>query len=288
MRHKGFLVWVILGAVLLIVLNLPGSVSHQIKAAVREGLSPLQGLIGGISGNIKETVTVVRGLGGIVEENREMASDLVRLRNDVRARDYLEDENLQLRQQLQFLKQSERTLIPCEIIARDIAGWWQTVRLNKGAIDGVVPQRAVVTTDGVIGKTVDTSVRTSDVLLISDSGCKVSAKITRTGAFGVVSGQGLSWNGQVVCRMDFINVNVPVRPGDEVVSSGLGGVFPQGLLIGYVEKVYTERTGLYQYADVIPKADLGSLSYAFVVMEEEDPIASLLKKKGLPGAGGAR
>ena len=58
---------------------------------------------------------------------------------------------------------------------------------------------------------------------------------------------------------------MPIVPGDEVITSGLGGVFPKGLLIGYVDRVYTDRTGLYQYADIISQADLGVLHYVFAV-----------------------
>jgi len=58
-------------------------------------------------------------------------------------------------------------------------------------------------------------------------------------------------------------------PGDEVVTSGLGGTFPAGLLIGYVERVQADPSGLFHGADVIPKADLGLLDFVFVVLGEE-------------------
>jgi rod shape-determining protein MreC len=70
--------------------------------------------------------------------------------------------------------------------------------------------------------------------------------------------------------MTFINKNVAIRPGDEVLTSGMGGVFPKGLLIGYVEDVYKDDSGLYQHADVVPKADLGVLAYVFVVTEASE------------------
>ena len=56
-----------------------------------------------------------------------------------------------------------------------------------------------------------------------------------------------------------------VKAGDEMVTSGLGGVLPPGLLIGYVDRISLDRSGLYQRADVVPSADLGALEYVFVV-----------------------
>lgn len=270
MRDRSIVLWVVLGAVLLVVLNLPASVSGQAKAMLREGVAPLQGAISGFSRWVGESVRSVRGIGGLMRENQQMSAELVRLRNEVRDLQALSQDNADLREQLQFSAQAKRRLIPCEVIARDITGWWETIRLGKGVTDGVSMDMAVMTSDGLIGKTVDVSARTCDVLLISDPACKVSARIVRTGAFGVVAGSGPAKSGQSSCHMEFINKNVPVLPGDEVVTSGLGGIFPKGLLIGYVDKIYKDETGLFQRADILPKADLGRLTYVFVVAEQGD------------------
>ena len=270
MRDRSIVLWVVLGAVLLVVLNLPVSVSSQAKGMLREGVAPLQGALSGFSRWVGESVRSVRGIGGLLRENQQMSAELVRLRNEVRDLQALSSDNAELRQQLHFSAQAKRRLTPCEVIARDITGWWETIRLSKGVSDGVSMDMAVITSDGLIGKTVDVSARTCDVLLISDPGCKVSARIVRTGAFGIVAGSGPAKSGQAACQMEFINKNVPVLPGDEVVTSGLGGVFPKGLLIGYVDKIYKDETGLFQRADIIPKADLGMLAYVFVVAEQGD------------------
>jgi rod shape-determining protein MreC len=283
MRERSIVLWVIVGAVLLAVLNLPNNVSRRTKAALRESIAPLQNAVSGFGRKVRESFRSVRGIGDAISENRKMAAELVRLRNEVRDLQALERENAQLRTQLQFLRGSERRLVPCEVIARDITGWWQTVRLGKGTGDGVGPNMAVVSSDGLAGRTVDVSSRTSDVLLISDPSCKVSAQIARTGAFGVLEGTGPSVSGHAVCRMKFINRNIPVLAGDEVVTSGLGGIFPRGLLIGYVEKVFTDESGLFQQADVIPKADLGMLTYAFVVAEQANPVDEYLKRRAPAG-----
>jgi len=268
MREKGLIVWIMLAAVLLAVLNLPESVSQQVKAAIRDGVAPLQAAITGLGRGLREAGRALRGSGGRAAENRRLAAELVNLRNEVRELKALERENAGLRQQLRFFSKSALNLLPCEVIARDITGWWQTIRLNKGTADGVLPNMAVITTDGLVGKTVSVSARTADVLLISDPTCQVSAQIARTEAYGVVSGRGPA-SRQVFCRMAFINKDIAVQPGDEVITSGLGGVFPRGLPIGSVDKITRDAGGLYQTAEVVPRADLKLLEYVFVVQESE-------------------
>ncbi len=282
MKEKNIVVWVVLGAVLLLILNLPENISDRAKSAVRESLAPLQSALAGFSRKISEGVHAVRGMGGLMTENRKMASELVLLKNRVRDLASLERDNIDLRRQLQFMQPHNRRIIPCEVIARDISGWWQSIRLSKGTASGISTNMAVITTDGLVGKTVGASENTCDVLLISDPRCRVSAQVARTGAFGIASGEGPAFSGQINCIMEFINRNQVVVPGDEIITSGLGGVFPRGLLIGDVEQVTTNSAGLYQSATIIPKADLGTLTYVFVVVGPDNPPVDDVKKEEAP------
>ena len=265
MRQRNLTIWLGLLALLLAVLNLPPAASQSVKNLVRETIAPLQESMTDLLRSLREGVTSVRGLGGLVEENKRLSQEVVRLLAQQRENKVLQRENEDLRRQLGFVARAAEDLVAGEVVSRRRDGWWSTLRINKGASDGLKPEQAVISMDGLVGKTVSVSERTADVLLLSDPTCRVAAQILRTGSFGLVAGRGPSWEGQVVCRMEFINKNVPIVPGDEVITSGLGGVFPKGLLIGYVDRVYTDRTGLYQYADIISQADLGLLQYVFAV-----------------------
>jgi len=263
------LYWAALTAVALTLLNLPTAAARRVRGAVREALAPLHGLLSGAALRVREAASHLRGLGGMVGENRRMAEELALLRRRVHELSALDAENEALRAQLGFRRAERRPLIPAEVIARDPTGWWQTVRLDRGARDGLRPGLAVIAAEGLVGRTVEVSARTADVLLISDPNSRVSARLPRTDAVGVLIGSGVRPSGRVVCRLDFVHRHLPVKPGDEVVTSGLGGVFPSGLVIGYVEAVFTDEQGLYHYAEVIPRADLGQLRYTFVLPADE-------------------
>ena len=265
--------WIALCAIALVVLammNLPEPASQRVKGVVRDGISPLQGMLRGGVRQVRETFRYIRGLGDLVLENRGLSEEIVFLRGEIRVARELERDNQNLRDLLGFVQRSPNRLVSCEVIGRDSTGWWQTARLNKGAAAGVAEDRAVITPDGLIGRTVAVSDRTADVVLLSDPSCKVSVRLARSNLFGVVTGAGAKPGEQPACRMDYILKTADVQEGDEIVTSGLGGVFPRGLLVERVRKVESNEGGLYQTAWVDSAADLGALEYAFVAATEQD------------------
>jgi len=166
-------------------------------------------------------------------------------------------------------------LVMCEVIARgEASGWWESVTINKGEKDGISANLAVITPSGLVGRTIAVSSHTCDVLLITDRNCSVSARLAKTGEFGIVQGQGVALTGDPVldmrwpidpCRMDYVPAGAVIAKGDKVVTSGLGSIFPEGVMLGVADSVEVHKSGLYQVANVRPSADLGKLRYVFVV-----------------------
>jgi len=249
---------------------MPAGVSLRGKGILRGMISPIQRGISGVGQHFNEAVAAVRGLGGMVEKNRELSAEIVHMQAELTTFKGLDEENLRLRRSLDFRRQEPRKMIPCEVMSRNISGWWSTVRIGKGSNHGIKENRAVISPDGLVGKTLEVTRRTSEVILVSDPACRVSARISRVNAFGVVSGSGASVTGRPVARMDFINKDAKVRVGDEVATSGLGGVFPKGIHIGYIEKIEKDESGLYQSAQIIPRATAELLDFVFVISEPED------------------
>ncbi len=207
-------------------------------------------------------------MGGTAEKNKQLSHELVRTQAELNRLRDVESDNLRLKQALNFKQASPDVLIPCDVVSRNISGWWNTVRIGKGFKAGVRKNHAVLSPDGLVGRTTEVSTLTSEVLLVSDPACRVSAKLARINVFGLVRGTGTDLRGHPKARMEFINKDAEVRVGDEVVTSGLssaGGVFPKGVHIGYVDKVYRDDSGLFQYAELVPRATVGLLDYVFVV-----------------------
>lgn len=262
-------------AVLLLALAfiLPSSLSLKGKGAVRSVVAPAERGASGIGLRLSEAVSAIRGLGGAEEKNRALSRELVRIQAELNQLRDVEAENLRLRRAFEFRRQQPLAMIPCEVVSRNISGWWNTVRISKGSADGIRRNRAVISPDGLVGKTTDVSRYTADVLLVCDPACRVSARIRRADTFGLVRGGGVNLRGHPVARMDFIDKDSDVRIGDEVVTSGLsgeGGVSPRGVHIGYIAAVQRDDSGLFQYAEVTPSAAVSLLDYLFVVSDPEE------------------
>ena len=267
MRKNYFSSWVLVVVVTVVLLNLPLSASRGLKAIVREALAPIQNLITSTTTAIRDHWQSVWNLPAVYRESRSLTEELNRLRIELQSLRYLEHENRTLRELLSLESRVDRSLIACRVIARTRDGWWRTLTLDKGTHGGLYESMAILSEDGLVGRVVEVSRNTATVLLLSDPSCRVSARFLESGVFGIVSGRGPSWDGNVVCRMEFINKNALVAPGDEVVTSGFGGVFPPDLPIGYVDEIQREPSGLNLSASLILRADLINLHYVFAYAE---------------------
>ncbi len=255
----------ILLVAVIVLVNLPGPLSTGIKNTVREAIAPLQEVVTGTAGRISRQITAIPRYPQLPGEVDRLKREINRLEVENMELRTFDAENSRLREQLGYQPRSRWPLVACDVIGRTQDGWWQTITINKGRDDGIEPGMAVVTREGLVGKTVEASDSAAKVLLLADPSCRVSARFAGARVFGIVAGRGPSWRGQIVCRMDFINKSVPVAPGDEVVTSGLGGVFPPDIPVGHVDRVYSDPSGLYQYADIVARADLGALEDVYVV-----------------------
>ena len=202
---------------------------------------------------------------------QELESDnqrLVVLNKELRAvnqtlRD-LETENNRLRRALQYRERATFQLVPARIIARDASTWWSTVKIDRGYADGIETDMPVLTEDGMVGKTTTVAKNASTVLLISDENCKVAANIEGTREQGIASGERTSTSSMPVISMRFLSKMANLKPGQKVYSSGVGGVYPSGILIGAIKEFRVRE--LDGYASIMPAVDLATLEDVFVVM----------------------
>lgn len=267
-RNKKLVYAAAAGLLLLVVFALPAALSRQGKGAVRGAMAPAERGAAGVGHTFSEMVSAIRGIGGAVEKNRDLSHELVRVQAELNQLREVEADNARLRRAFEFRKASPFTMIPCDVTSRNISGWWSSVRIGKGKKEGVFKNHAVISPDGLVGKTTEATAHTCEVLLVCDPACRVSAKIHGRDIYGLVRGGGVNLKGQPIARMDFIDKDTLIRVGDEVVTSGLsgeGGVFPKGVHIGYVVKAEMDGSGLYQYAELAPSATVSLLDYVFVV-----------------------
>jgi len=268
------------GLVLLAIialLNLPLPAELKLRAATRDSTVLPQTVLAIMGQRCHELFTFLFSARQAVRERESMMDEVARLRHDLRYLKELNRENRQLRRMVDFKEASAHGLLLGRVISRGgVSGWWQSVRINRGSADGVKPQQAVITVDGLAGKTTTVTAHTCDVLLITDPSNRIACRLERTDALGVARGRGVGLGGKTEFEMvraaepfqvDYIDKHAEVVEGDTVLTSGLGGGYPEGLLLGHVVGTSLDRSRLYQSLSVRPAADLGRLRYVWVVVK---------------------
>ncbi len=153
-----------------------------------------------------------------------------------------------------------------QVYARGPSSWFNTVLINKGEKDGVTKDMAVATSEGVVGRVIEVSSGMAKVLLITDSNSAVDVIVQPSRAQGILEGKI-----DEICILKYVQKSDEVQSGDKVITSGLGGIFPKGLVVGTVTKVDRKRPGIFQYVEVTPTVDLSKLEEVLVLREEAQP-----------------
>lgn len=188
-------------------------------------------------------------------ENRQLRAELV-------AQNELRHENERLRRLLGFVEEATVPTLAAHVIAEDASSWFRTIEIDRGAVDGIRDGMPVVDAAGLIGRIVRTTPHSSRVLLITDASSAVAVLVQDQRIRGVCRGQG----GELA--LDFALLQDAIQVGDGVITSGLGGVFPKGLVVGFVRSVQREQFGLFQTIEVEPAVDFSRLEEVLVLLGE--------------------
>ncbi|NQT06538.1 MAG: rod shape-determining protein MreC [Candidatus Omnitrophica bacterium] len=187
----------------------------------------------------------------LAEENRILKEKIEIIRKRLVELDEVIRENNRLKKLLNFKKYTKYKTLSARIIGRDPSNWTSIIFIDKGKKDGIKKYTAVVTDKGLLGRVIEQGASSAKVMFVTDPDSRVGVLIERTRHDGLLYGT-LSRQ----CQMVFISLNADVWPGDLVITSGLGGSIPKGILVGTVEDVFIDKSGLYQTAIVKPAVDL--------------------------------
>jgi rod shape-determining protein MreC len=205
----------------------------------------------------------------LARENTALKAQVAALESENKQLRAAQAENNSLRRELGFEKRSPLPLLPGEVAALKPSALTDTLTLNRGTGQGVHLSQVVLGPDGaLVGQVVDCAPRSCTVLMLTDAGSAAGAEVVRSGAtpgseatrLGVCRGTHSSLLTLTIPRID-----ADIRPGDSVVTSNLGTVFPPGLPIGTVISVTTDRTRAVRQALLRPRADFDHLQEAFLV-----------------------
>ena len=239
---------------------IPSSLSHSFRTAVNDLLTPpFEVLHAGRSG-LDHCFSALLEWMTVYEENRVLRAQIQTLRAHEETHRDLYQENLRLRRLLEFHEQTPWRTFPAEVIGREIGPWSRNLLVNKGERDGVREGMAVLTPVGLVGRVSDVGATSCRVILMTDSHFRVSGTLLASRISGLVSGGGA---GELT--LTYLPLDLPVQPGEAVLTAGGRSFCPDGVPIGVVRKVWLDRSQMFQTARLEPAVNPGTIEEVLIV-----------------------
>lgn len=246
---------------------------------------PVRSLSSKISEKASTSLDMLINAEKYYNENQQLKEQLNDLYNQIIDYDKLAEENQELRTMLELKEEYSdyKFSPPCTVIARTTNDPYASFTIDKGAKDGIKPNDPVVTSDGIVGVCYEVSPATSKVRTLFSPKTAVGVYSVRTKTEGICEGgYDLAAEGKI--RMSYIDKDSDIAAGDVIVSSGSTN-YPAGQLIGTVDEVIMEDSGLSKYAIITPVADPRTITTVFVITDYTlDEVTAI--KNGVSESGG--
>ncbi|MDD2672108.1 MAG: rod shape-determining protein MreC [Syntrophales bacterium] len=238
-----------------------------VRKLVMEVAAPIESLITGTFEGIRGVWKRYIFLVGVEDENRSLKKKVDSLTNEIiRYREaYLE--STRLKEHLSLRESQRMPMVSARVVGKENSSIFKTILINKGTADGMKAGLAVISVEGVVGRIVESSWNVSRVLLAIDYNSNIDAMIQGTRSQGILQG-----GGAMGCNLKYVERSEEVKVGDAVLTSGMGGIFPKGLLIGTVVSVDRKDSGLFQKIEVMPAVYFSRLEEVSVILPEEKPL----------------
>ncbi len=233
---------------------------------------PVQKLIGNISSSFYSAIDNYIFLFDVKKENVALKQKLTKLSAKVEELKEIKIANERLRNLLEFKKTLQNEAVSAEVVAKGASSWLNTIIIDKGKKHGILPGLAVVTEKGIVGHTIYTTNNFAQVLLIIDNNSGIDVINRRSRAKGIAKGLKDS-----LCKIDYLLNKEDVKIDDTIITSGMDGIYPKGLLVGKVISVTKSDYELFQNTIVEPFVDFDKLEEVLVIIKKEELLDEMHK-----------
>jgi len=263
-----FVTVIIVFTLIMIAYNLKYDTGKSfLRKIVLETVSPVYEVLSGSIRSVQDAWLRYILLVGIQEENRNLKKKINELKAVLVSYQEGYQEAQRLKKLLAITDDDRYRFVTAKVIGREQAALSRTILINKGSSDGLKNGMPVIAYPGLIGRLTDVSWHVSRVLLFIDENSNVDAIVQRNRTQGIISGAGSQ--GMI---LKYISKTQDVQKGDVIISSGMGGVFPKGWLIGQVIHVDKKDSGLFLKIKVAPFVDFSKLEELLILSSEETAI----------------
>ena len=257
-------------AVLLSVLTYFSSTSSVLENIAGVLTSPFRAAATAVSDWVDDKQQYYEDVTALKEENAALKKEIAELRAQQRQAQADSDENKLFRKLLKLQEQRrDFTFVSASVLAHSEDNWTSSLTLSRGTDQDIAVGDCVVSAEGyLVGVVSKVGLNWSTVLTVVDTDTELGARIFRTGEIAVAEGD-FSLMGEGKLKLSYLKADEEVLIGDQIVTSGLGGYYPSGLVIGSVESVRTDDDGLARYAVLAPMVDFDALTELFVIVDHD-------------------
>ncbi|WAM32875.1 rod shape-determining protein MreC [Caldicellulosiruptor morganii] len=248
------------------IISLQNYDSNIISKKMKDGYIPVSSKFTKIIRNAKEYVNGIVHLNQIINENKRLKEQLEKLKTDRVTIEEIKSENQKLKELLGLKNQigefSDYEV--ARVVLRSSEAWLSYFIIDKGLKDGIRKNMVVVNNQGLVGNVVDCGANWAKVETLLDPDFSASAMVVRTRDIGVVRGN-LNLMGKRLCELRYISKDSKVRQNDVVITSGMGEIFPKGIVIGKIIQIKNDKFELTKNILIKPAVDIENIEYVMVL-----------------------
>lgn len=237
------------------------------RGAARGLITPAEAAMTGLLNLGGDVFGVFGDISSLRQQNGRLAAQNAELRGQLAQAQAALAENDQLRRALAFERSYGHKLQPAQVIARSPEPLARTLTIDRGSADGLADGMIVASPAGLVGRLQSVGSHSAIVLTLADPSSRVNAYDAATGLEGTVIGGGTTLTMELPAR-----ANTVLKTGDWVLSSGVGGSYPRGLVVGQVASFANQDASAVQYAQLAWPDDYSSLSLVLVITDYRSPL----------------
>lgn len=271
MKRK--IIWIFAAALLLAALALGGSIlltgsTGPAANALRVITTPLRNGMASVAGWLEDRYNYAFRYNQLAEENEALRQRIAELEEAARVGEDAIQENELLRELIGLTqRRKDLDLESATITARGATNWASTLTLSKGSNHGVEAGDCVIDQYGnLVGVVTEVSYNSSVLITVVDAGLEMGGLVARTDSAAIIEGD-FAYMIQGKLKLTYLPENTQLLAGDQVLTSGMGGVYPAGLVVGTIDEVLTEPSGMGRYAVLTPAAALNTLREVFIIKD---------------------
>lgn len=257
---------VFLFSIVATIISIQNYDSNIITKKIKDGYLPANSVFVRITSSIKEYIDGIIHLNQIKKENEQLKEQLYRLESDKVTIEEIKSENQKLKELLDLKNEifSNADVETARVVLRSPQSWFSYLTIDKGLDNGIKPNMVVINNQGLIGVVVDAGKNWAKVETLLDSDFSASALVVRTRDIGVVKGN-VELTDKRLCELKYISKDSKISVGDVVITSGMGVIFPKGIVIGKITKIDNDKFELTKDILITPAVDFDNLEYVMVI-----------------------